>query len=164
MPFGRAFYFKNVCILFLARKASRKVNTHLYGNNDAFLPPMLGSPIPFNGGFTWDIDLHSDLSISVADGKDGNQILSITGSISGDAFPNSEAFVNDATGNSLFLGVFSSKKGKFEGPTFQLAGNRKLPMIDINISIMVNSDGIFTGVRQGDKTYTLEEWNDQYNN
>ena len=139
-----------------------RINTHLYGNNDAVLPGMPPSMIPPDGGPTWDIDVHSDLSIDVADGENGNQILSIVGSVSGDQFPNAEGFVTDADGNSIFLNTFQTDSDGNKGPFFTLMGNKNQPMFNVNISIQVNQDGIFQGVLQDGNLINIEEWNSQF--
>ncbi|MEM6816999.1 MAG: RHS repeat-associated core domain-containing protein, partial [Bacteroidota bacterium] len=136
------------------------INTHLYGNNDALFIRTDGTPI--DGGPSWDIDVHSDLSIDVADGENGNQILSIVGSVSGDQFPNAEGFVNDADGNSIFLGAFVTESGSNNGPFVTLMGDKNKQMFNVNISIQVNQEGIFQGVMQGDKLISIDEWNKQF--
>ncbi len=138
------------------------INTHLYGNNDALLPAIPPSVIPPDGGPTWDIDVHSDLTVDVVAGENGNQILNITGSISGDAFPSAEAFVTDADGNSVFLNVSPAAYGGNYGPSIGLAGDNERPMFDVNTSIIVDDKGIFKGVQQGDDVIGIQEWNKQF--
>jgi len=138
------------------------INTHMYGNNDAVFPAGTFGPrniIPFDGGPTWDIDVHTNLDINVSDIDGGNQLLSISGQISGDEFPNAEAYVSDANGNSVFLGVFVTQSGPQEGPTMTLFGDKNNPMMNINMGIETDKNGIFTGVRVGDKTISIDEWN-----
>lgn len=135
-----------------------KISTHLYGNNDAVFP---GFP-PKDGGPTWDIDVHSNFNIGVVAGENGNQLLNITGSIAGDAFPSAETFVTDAAGNSVFLNVSPAAYGPATGPFVGLAGNNKRPMMNINTSIQVNDKGMFTGVMQGDKLIGIDDWNKQF--
>lgn len=138
------------------------INTHLSGNNDAFFPSLSPGTLPPDGGPTWAIDLKSNLDVNVTDGENGNQILSITGAISGDAFPNAEAFVNDADGNSVFLNVFQTEYGKNDGPLIGLAGDNNRKMFNVNTNIIVNDKGIFTGVQQGDNVIGIKEWNKQF--
>lgn len=133
------------------------VNTHMYGNNDVlFLGPQ-GQPI--DGGPSWDIDIHTNLDISVSELEDGNQLLSISGRVGGDTFPNAEAFVSDAQGNSIWLGAFLTADEPTLGPFFTLAGDRDRTMMNLNIGIVTDKDGIFTGVRVGNKTISIEQWN-----
>ena len=131
------------------------INTHLYGNNDAVFPYIDGGP-------TWDIDLHSNLDISVTDGENGNQILSIVGTVSGDQFPNAEGFVTDTDGNSIFLGIFATESGPIKGPIITLAGDKNASMFDVNISIQVNQDGIFQGVWENSNLINIEDWNKRF--
>lgn len=132
------------------------INTHLVGDNDAVIPGIDW------GGPTHDIDVHTGLSFLVAEGEQGNQILSITGSIKGDAFPSAEAFVRDNAGNSIFLGVSPAAYGPNYGPFIALAGNNKLPMIAVNISIVVNNKGVFIGILKDGKMISIEDWNKQF--
>ena len=103
--------------------------------------------------------MHTNLDIDVSDIDGGNQLLSISGQISGDEFPNAEAYVSDANGNSVFLGVFVTQSGPQEGPTMTLFGDKNNPMMNINMGIETDKNGIFTGVRVGDKTISIDEWN-----
>ena len=139
-----------------------RINTHLYGNNDAVLPSLFPGSLPFDGGPTWNIDVHSNLVIDVVDGEDGNQVLSIVGSVSGDQFPNSEGFVTDAEGNSIFLNTFQTESGPDNGPFFTLRGDKNQPMFDVNIYIQVNQDGIFQGVLQDGNLISIDDWNSQF--
>ncbi len=142
--------------------SGNNLNTHMYGNNDAVFPAGAFGPmniIPYDGGPTWDIDVHTNLDIDVSDIDGGNQLLSISGQISGDEFPNAEAYVSDANGNSVFLGVFVTQSGPQEGPTMTLFGDKNNPMMNINMGIETDKNGIFTGVRVGDKTISIDEWN-----
>jgi RHS repeat-associated protein len=140
--------------------SSGKIQTHLYGNNDAIFPAGTGgSPVPLDGGPTWDIDVHTSLKIATSELDDGNQLLSITGQISGDRFPNAEAYVTDADGNQVWLGAFANQSGPDAGPFVTLAGDFNRPMMGINASIVTDKNGIFTGVRAGDQTISLEQWN-----
>ncbi|SIT17313.1 hypothetical protein [Belliella pelovolcani] len=125
---------------------------------------MSPSLIPPDGGPTWDIDVHTNLNINVADAENGNQILSIVGQISGDQFPNAEGFVTDNDKNSIFLGAFQSKAGPNKGPFVTLMGDKKKPMFDVNISIMVNQDGIFQGVMENGKLIGIDDWNKRFTN
>ncbi|MBD0405337.1 RHS repeat-associated core domain-containing protein [Flammeovirga sp. EKP202] len=137
-----------------------KVSAHLFGNNDALLPAIEGlSPDLYDGGPTWDIDIHTSLYIATSELDNGNQLLTIKGQISGDRFPNAEAYVTDATGNQVWLGAFANQEGPNMGPFITLGGDFKKPMMNINVSILTDKNGIFTGVRVGDRTISLEQWN-----
>jgi len=134
-----------------------QIRSHLYGNNDAIFP--IGTPMGGDGGPTWDIDAHTSLKIATSELDDGNQLLSITGQISGDRFPNAEAYVTDAEGNQVWLGAFANQSGPDIGPFFTLAGDKNKSMINVNVGIVTDKNGIFTGVRAGDQTISIEQWN-----
>jgi hypothetical protein len=136
------------------------IKSHLYGNNDAIFPVGIGgSMVPIDGGPTWDIDIHTSLKIATSNLDGGNQLLSIRGQISGDRFPNAEAYVTDSKGNSVWLGAFMNQSGPDVGPFFTLAGDKNKPMINVNVGIVTDKNGIFTGIRVGDKTISIEQWN-----
>jgi RHS repeat-associated protein len=141
------------------------LNFHIYGKNEALIPGFARGPSPL-GRFSpsFDLDIHSKLFINASD-----DVLSISGTIRGDQFPSAEAFVSDSYGNSVFLGVAPTSFGPIEGPTFQLAGDKKLPMINVNIKISVDQKGAFQGVLSQDKEgnelmIPLDEWNEQFEN
>ena len=131
----------------------------MYGKNDAVFPAMPPSVIPPDGGPTWDIDLHTNLSVNVSELDGGNQLLTISGQVSGDTFPNAESYVEDANGNRVFLGVFATQSGSAIGPTWTLKGDKNKPMMNINMGVVTDADGIFTGVRVGDQTISIDDWN-----
>ena len=105
-----------------------------------------------------DINVFSSLSV-VEDTKNG--IVTISGALTGDNFPSTEAFVQDASGISLFLGV-----GFYEGSPFtSLWGeNNGKNIAEFNLAINVSSKGNFTGVTFQDQTYTIDEWNKFFEN
>ncbi len=140
-----------------------RINTHLYGNNDAVMPGILGPGSGPDGGPTWDIDINTDLFVTVSDGENGDQILTIAGNITGDNFPSAEAFVRDSQGkNSVFLGASAAGYGPNKGPFIKLAGNNKRQMMSVNVQIVTDKDGNFKGVMRGDKMISIEEWNKSY--
>mgnify|MGYP001817405351 FL=1 len=129
------------------------IRTHMFGDNDALIPGIDW------GGPTHDIDLHTNLNVQVSDLDGGDQLLTISGKISGDTFPNAEAFVADAQGNSVMLQAFMTANEPVFGPLLTLAGDKNVTMMEINVGIVTDKDGIFKGVRVGDKTISLEQWN-----
>ncbi len=143
------------------------IRSHLYGKNDALLPPLIigGIYSPAPDGLMWspNIDIHTNLDIEVSQLEDGNQILNISGNITGDAFPNAEAFVEDANGNSIFLGIFATNASLQTGMGTELPFDNNRPMMgNINLSIMTDSEGIFTGIQVGGETISIEDWNNNY--
>jgi len=111
----------------------------------------------------WDIDQFTKLSITTDGNIKKNHILNISGTISGDDFPNQESFIYDSDGNSLWLGNYVTTGDRQSGPVTDLPfENEGDVSINVNISINVNSDGIFQGVTQGDQTFTIGEWNAKF--
>lgn len=132
------------------RSSGNNLDVHSYGNN-ADAP---GS---------WDIDQFTKLSVTTDGDISGDHILNIAGTISGDDFPNQESIVTDSEGNSLWLGNFTTTESKSTGPVLDLMSKNEGDVhINVNISIMVNGDGVFQGVRQGDKTISIQDWNKQF--
>jgi hypothetical protein len=108
---------------------------------------------PITPGFaTPALDVHSSLSITE---NTEIGILSIKGSFTGDIFPSTEAFVVDQSGEGkVFLGAKQE-----EGGLLDLYWDNKEPLFSVNIQIQFDGKGNFTGVQQGDRKYTVEEWN-----
>jgi RHS repeat-associated protein len=108
---------------------------------------------PITPGFaTPELDVHS--SLLVTENLDKG-MLSISGSFTGDSFPSTEAFVVDQSGNGkVFLGARQE-----EGGVGDLFGDNKQPLFKVNIQIQFDSKGNFTGVQQGDKKYSVDDWN-----
>jgi len=107
------------------------------GNN-----PLVPSP---------DINVFSSLSVTEGDGA-----VTISGSLTGDNFPSTEAFVQDASGNSVFLGI-----GLYQGGPFSslFGENKDRDITSFSVTLSVDKDGNFTGVTVGDKSYSISEWN-----
>jgi|GEM_PF-2403583 len=132
-------------------ESANPFTSHTFGNNDA-LP---GSP---------NIDVMASLNFNLSEDGEENQLLSISGDISGDRFPASESFITDNHGNSVFLGVSQPTGsnmglGKDLGPVALVGVNNRL-MSTVNVNIVVNKDGEFLGVRlNSGKTISIGEWN-----
>jgi RHS repeat-associated protein len=140
-----------------------RIFTHLSGDNDALIPGL------DYGGPTHDIDVWTDLQVGVTTNKDGSSILSLTGEISGDGFPSTEAFVRDGKSNSVFLGVGATKKGSIKGPLWTLMGDKKEKQFNVNVRIAVDKNGNFTGVYSKDKEgkeiiISITDWNKNFEN
>ena len=118
--------------------------THAYGSNP--IVPSFISP---------DIDLLSNFTITKSDG-----LLSISGTLTGDDFPATEAFITDPSGQSVFLGV-----GMYKGsPYLELPGFNRKSITSFNLAISTDKDGNFTGVRYNGTNYSLSEWNKRFEN
>lgn len=107
-------------------------------------------------GPTPNIDIQANISAIQSGDK-----LSIFASVNGDDFPNTEMFVNDASGQSVFLGVDVRAAGEDKSPTI-LFGGATENIMNIGVTINLDKKGNFVSVTQGDKTYKLQEWNDRF--
>lgn len=111
---------------------------------------------------TPDINVFSDFSVT-ENKKAGT--LSISGKLTGDNFPSTEAFVTDPNGNNLFLGVgqIDAGVGRNTGPFTELPGeNSTNPITSFNLTITTDKKGNFTGVQSGGTTYSISDWNKKY--
>nr|WP_315176519.1 DUF6443 domain-containing protein [uncultured Flavobacterium sp.] len=116
-----------------------------YTAKDPITPPSV----------TPEIDMHSTISIS-ENSKTGT--VSVSASIVGDSFPSTEAFMQDASGkNGVFIGASMEQGGLPD-----LYGDNKNTLIEANFQITTDGKGNFTGVKQGDKSYSIEDWNKQF--
>jgi hypothetical protein len=98
------------------------------------------------------LDVHA--SLTVTEDLD-NGILNVSGSFTGDKFPSTEAFIVDQSGkNKLFLGAKME-----EGGILDLYGDNKEKLFKVNMQIQIDKEGNFTGVKEGDKTYSVGDWN-----
>lgn len=133
------------------------------GNDDAFA---------IWGKESWlasDIDIHPEINFEYTPNKDNpkNCLMRVYGNIAGDQFPAVETFVRDKNGNGVMLGVWQVRDG--DGPVFTreglfgIVGDKNLPMIDIEVTIVVEN-GIFKGVVKNGRTISLAEHNEFYTN
>ncbi len=132
------------------KKGSSSIDVHSYGNNAA------------QGG-SWDIDQFTKVNANIEGNIKKDHILHLTGTISGDNFPNQESMIYDAKGNTLWLGNFESPEGSAKGPLYSLGRENESDVhIKIDVSIKVNKDGVFQGVMQGDKMISISDWNKKF--
>lgn len=102
------------------------------------------------------LDVHASLTFN----EDlDNGILNITGSFTGDEFPSTEAFISDQSGNNLFIGA-----RKETGGLRSLVGDNKEFLFNVSMQVQFDDKGNFMGVKQGDKTYTVKQWNEKVQN
>jgi RHS repeat-associated protein len=99
-----------------------------------------------------DIDVHTNFTLTENE-KAGT--LNINAVQTGDAFPSAETFIGDSKGNQLFIGV-SPANGN---PYTSLPGDNDRPMMSANFTVTMDNKGGFTGVLQGDKKYSITDWN-----
>src|SRR5690606_25146211 len=105
---------------------------------------------PITPGFvTPDLDVQASLLMI----EDPSGMLSITGQFTGDAFPSTEAFIEDQGGNRLLIGAHKERGG-----LLNLFGNNRRSTFNVNMMIEFDKNGIFTRIHEGDKTYTPQQW------
>lgn len=134
------------------------VKSFEFGTHSAAANPKIPS------GLTPNIDVFSDFSIT-ENKKAG--ILSVSGKLTGDNFPSTEAFISDPSGQNLFIGVgqIGANVGINTGPFTELPGeNKDKPVTSFNFTITTDKKGNFTGVQSGGTTYSLTDWNKQFLN
>jgi len=117
--------------------------THHSGSN----PLTPGAP---------NIDVFS--SFSITENKK-EHTLSISGKLTGDNFPATEAFITDPSGQSAFIGV-----GFYEGSPFTSLWNenKDRPITEFSFSITTDDKGNFTGVTVNGKNFNLQDWNKMF--
>ena len=104
---------------------------------------------------TPEIDMHSTVSLSE---NPDTGTLSVSASIVGDSYPSTEAFINDASGScGVFIGVSQEQGGLLD-----LYGDNRNQLINTSFQVTTDGKGNFTGVNQGDKTYSVDDWNKQF--
>jgi RHS repeat-associated protein len=126
------------------------------GSNTASFTSLMAGHNPLVAGSP-DINVKTDFTVT-ENVKEG--VLDISAVQTGDAFPAAETLIGDTKGNQLFIGVSPANAGT-TGPLTHLPGdNNGRAMMSANFSVTIDSKGRFTGVRQGNTTYTVAEWND----
>jgi RHS repeat-associated protein len=113
---------------------------------------------PLVPGPTPDIDNKS--FFNVIQTKD---MLTISVNGYGDNFPNTEMFVADPSGQTVFIGVDVRAAGQDKSPTILIGGATE-NIVNTSLSIKIDGKGNFTGIVQGDKTYTVNDWNERFKN
>ncbi|CAF4439088.1 unnamed protein product [Rotaria socialis] len=132
------------------------------GDNKSFgFGTHVAAANPLTPPGTPNIDIFSNFSIT-ENKKAG--MLNISGKLTGDNFPSTEAFISDPSGQNVFIGVGQIGAGvdKDWGPFTQLPFENQRPITDFNFSITTDKKGNFTGVKQGDKTFSIGDWNKQF--
>jgi RHS repeat-associated protein len=90
-------------------------------------------------------------------------MLTISVNAYGDDFPNTEMFVADPSGQTVFLGVDVRAAGQDKTPTI-LFGGATENIKNATVSIKIDDKGNFVGIVQGDKTYSVNDWNERFKN
>ena len=127
-------------------------NISFVGNTASFLFSHSGKDPITPQWTTPALDVHAGLSFS-EDLEKG--VLIIKGSFTGDVFPSTEAFITDQSGKTkVFLGAQRER-----GWIHSLVGDNKKPLFNVNMQVQFDNCGNFTGVKQGETTYTIDDWN-----
>ena len=107
------------------------VKTIAFGTHAMAANPKTPSGTP-------NIDIFANFSIS-ENKKAGT--LTITGSLTGDNFPSTEAFITDPSGKSIFIAVgqIDASVGKNTGPFTELPGENETNPI-ANFDFTINTD------------------------
>ena len=113
-----------------------------HSGKDPITPPWATPPLNVHAKLSFNEDLDKG-------------ILTVKGSFTGDVFPSTESFIIDQSGKTkLFLGA-----QKERGGIFDLFGDNKKKLFNVDVQIIFNDKGNFTGVKQGEKTYSVDDWN-----
>ena len=141
-------------------REGNSVRFHFHGNDDAFA--LWGD----NSLVASDIDVHANIYFEYDYYfKPNSFLMKIGGKITGDQFPAVETYVRDRAGNGVMLGVWQVREG--DGPVLTryggrgIIGDKQLPMIDIDVSIIVEND-FFTGVLKNGNIVSPTEHNKQF--
>ena len=87
---------------------------------------------------------------------EGKGFVNFKGTASGDGFPSTELFVEDAGGHRVFLGASKEK-----GDVLTLYGGADKKIINFNLTIQVDSDGVFQKVLENGKPVDIEVHNNK---
>ena len=90
-------------------------------------------------------------------------MLTISVNAYGDDFPNTEMFVADPSGQTVFIGIDVRAAGNDKNPTILIGGATE-NIANPSVSIKIDSKGNFVGIVQGDKTYSVNDWNERFKN
>jgi RHS repeat-associated protein len=136
------------------RSEGDKIDVHSYGNNAA----QPGS---------WDIDQFTKLDVKIEGNVKKDHILNVSGTISGDDFPNQESMIYDSKGNTLWLGHSETTGNRQWGPVTDLPlENEGDVQINVNVRIKVDKNGVFQGVvvqeNGKDKVISIADWNKKF--
>jgi len=109
---------------------------------------------PFFKGFAPDIEVKASFIV-----EETNNSLRILANASSKLFPATEAFVTDASGQSVFLGVAPAN-----GSPVDLAFRGKENVFSNIITIGLDDKGNFTNVKYGGMTFSIEDFNSSFSN
>jgi len=129
-----------------ARTTSAEGNTLSFETGYAGANPLIPSP---------DIDVAAGLSIT--EDLDAG-FLTISGSVNGDDFPNTEAFITDPSGQSVFIGG-DVRGGNNPGA---LVGGPDQRIMDVGFQIKIDGKGNFQNVQYKGQEYNVVDYNNLF--
>jgi RHS repeat-associated protein len=129
-----------------------KATTDKAGNSITSFTANMKAANPLTEPLSPDINIHTKFTLT-ENLKAGT--LNVNALQTGDAFPSAETFIGDTKGNQLFIGVSPA----IGNPYISLEGDNIRPMMQANFTVTLDKNGVFTGVKQGDKTYSTADWN-----
>src|SRR5690606_37476153 len=109
---------------------------------------------PLALGIAPDIDFNSTFSIT--ENKDLGKLF-VSATISGENYPATESFVQDAGGTGVFIGAWTAS-----GTIMGDYGTNDNKLINIDLQININDQGHFTGVVHKGTTYSVTDWNKKF--
>jgi RHS repeat-associated protein len=93
-----------------------------------------------------DIDVQNHVEITAGPGSAGSTVLTVSGTLTGDGFPNAEVVLTDHTSQSVLVHTFETAQGPMYGPIVHLWDRGTDPMGTYRVSVNVDSTGRITGV------------------
>jgi hypothetical protein len=127
--------------------------TNSFGSSTAAVTSEFEGSNPFFYGAAPNIHVASAISVSE---NVKNHTLNVSIDLSSKQFPATEAFIQDASGNSVFLGGAPAI-----GDPSDLMSRDMSKVSSLDLTIGINDKGEFQNVRTGGKTYTIDEYNKQ---
>jgi hypothetical protein len=126
---------------------SLSFSSHVAGGN-----PLAPSP----SFITPDIDIFA--SITIVENREQG-VLFLSGRLTGDNFPATEAIITDPSGQKVFLGVGHYVGDPYNSLWGQNAENR---ITEFGFFIKTDLNGNFLKILYGENEFTLDEWNKRF--
>ncbi|WP_372474858.1 RHS repeat domain-containing protein [Capnocytophaga sp. ARDL2] len=129
------------------------------GNNSISFETGYNGKNPLASGPTPEIDVDAKIKLT-----QNGDILNINAQVAGDNFPNTEAFIEDPSGQKLFIGVDVRASGQDKVPT-DLFGPATEHIMDVNLNVKTDTNtGNFISVQQGENWINIQDYNKQFLN
>jgi len=129
-----------------ASPPSSEGNTLSFETGYAGKNPLVPSP-----------EINVEAGLSITEDLDAG-FLTISGSVDGDDFPNTEAFITDPSGQSVFIG------GDVRGGNnpLELRGGADKRIMDVGFQIKIDSKGNFQNVIYKGQEYNIVDYNNMF--